>query len=164
VAVGNVYTEKPAAKRGKQALSCDLLTLNRNPATGLVQDVDARGHCKFEESVNPPKVELRRLTATNFYAEFSPVTNKVERFTAKGGIVGTQTTPTGTNYVEGATLIYAAGPIEKIDVIGKPKARTDRAIISNADLFTWLVQSSTFRASGRYKITPTSRANPLRSR
>ena len=118
--------------RGQQTLSCELLTVNRNPKTGLVRDVDARGNCKFQETGNAPKVALRTLTATNFHAEFSPVTNKVERFTAQGGIVAMQTILMRTNQVTGAKLVYTAAPVEKIEVTGHPKARTDRAVISNA--------------------------------
>ncbi|MGZ4961092.1 MAG: LptA/OstA family protein [Limisphaerales bacterium] len=162
VAQGRVHGDNPA-KRGQQTLSCELLTINRNAKTGLVRDVDASGDCKFQEVSSAPKAALRTLTATNFHAEFSPVTNKVERFTAQGGIVAMQTTATRTNQVTGAKLVYAAAPIEKIDVTGHPKARTDRAIISNAEIFTWLVQSSTFRAIGKYNITPTPRTKSLPS-
>jgi lipopolysaccharide export system protein LptA len=164
VAEGNVYAEKAARKQAMQILHCDLLTVNRNPATGNVRDVDASGHCKFEEKTDAPKAEMRTLTATNFHAEFSPVTNKVERFVAEGGIVGMQTTAMRTNKVDGAKLVYTFAPIQKIEVTGHPKAQTDRAIISNADLFTWLVQSNTFRATGRYKITPTPGSKSLPSR
>lgn len=162
IADGMVHAQKPA-KMGQQKLSCELLTVNRNPATGSVRDVDASGHCKFEETVNGAKVDSRTLTATNFHAEFSPVTNKVERFIAQGGIVGTQMTLTRTNEVTGAKLVYTAAPVEKIEVTGNPKAQTDRAVISNADLFTWLVQSKTFRATGKYNITPTPHGKPLPS-
>lgn len=164
VAEGNVYAEKPGAKQNLQTVSCDLLKLNRNPATGLVRDVDAIGNCKFEEKSKRPKVDSRSLTATSFHAQFSPMTNKVERFEAEGGIVGIQTTATRTNKVNGEKLVYTIVPMEKIEVTGNPKAETDRAVISNADLFTWLVRSNTFRATGRYKITPTPVIKSLRSR
>jgi len=164
IAEGGVRADRPAADKSKQTLSCELLTLHRNPSTGLLRDADARGHCKFEEATSSPKTELKTLTATNFFAEFSQVTNKVERFTAFGGIVGTQVTTNRNNQVDGEKLVYTAAPVEKIEVTGHPKARTHQAVISNADIFTWLVQSSTFRATGKYNITPTPHSKSLPSR
>lgn len=163
VAEGDVFVQKPSAL-GHQNLHCDLLTVNRNPKSGFLRDATADGHCLFTETNNSAKSEVRMLTADKLFAEFSPVTNKVERFTAEGPIVGSQIKAARTNQVHGTKLVYTAEPVEKIDVTGNPKAITERAIISNANLFTWLVKSGTFRATGPYKIVPTPRSNTVLSR
>ena len=164
VADGNVFVQKPSANQGHQNLRCDLLTVNRNPKSGVLRDVSAEGNCLFTQTNNAIKPSVRMLKADKLFAEFSPVTNKVERFTAEGSIIGSQTTSTATNRVQGSKLVYVADPVEKIDVTGNPKAWTDRVVISNANLFTWLVKSEKVRATGPYKIVPTPRRNPLSSR
>jgi lipopolysaccharide export system protein LptA len=164
VAHDRVRVEKIDTKRGNGTLSCDTLTVNRNAATGLLRDIAAQGNCRFDQTSVGPKIVSRTLTAPDFFAEFSPTTNKVERFVADGGIVATQAAATTTNKISGTKMVYVAQPIEKIEVTGHPKAVTDRAVVSNADLFTWLVKTGTFRATGRYNITPTPRSNSLPSR
>lgn len=163
IATGDVIADTAVSPLHKERLLCDTVTINRNPKTGLLRDATAEGHCRFEQTNHTAKPNVRTLTADKLFAEFSPVTNKVERFTANGAVVGTQISATSTNRVEGTKLTYSSERVEKIDVAGNPKAWTDRVIISNANLLTWLVKTGTLRAIGPYKIVPTPRTNTVSS-
>jgi lipopolysaccharide export system protein LptA len=163
VAQDNVRAQRTDAKQRTGTLWCDTLIVNRNPRTGLLVDASAQGHCRFEETNSVPKPAFRKLTASNFFTKFSPITNKVEQFTATGGIKAIQISGKRTNEVHGSKMVYTFAPVEKIEVTGNPKARSDRAIISNANIFTFFLKSNTFRASGPYKIVPTAGTNTLSS-
>ena len=157
----------------EKTLVCNLLTVDRNPLTGIFQTAVAVGNVvgiQVPAHSGPAHAIIASDRATMYFAE---ATNQVERIIAEGDVSGEKVEASGkTNLFTGKLATYRLLPDALLEITGEALAKvifpvTNSAvapssspkkhnewIISGARLISWDPKSREFTGKGKYHVVP----------
>jgi lipopolysaccharide export system protein LptA len=142
-----------------KTIACDRLNAYRSIATGLMKTIDAYTNVVIEEKGASPGAPVNKLTADTVTAQFSAVTNQIERAVAEQNVVLDQVKAGRNTHATADLAVYTvAGTNGQVKLTGSPLAHTDDYVITESDYMIWEPKLNSFQAFGRYKIVPTKPA------
>lgn len=141
-----------------KTITCDLLNAYRSVKTGLMESADAHGGVILREIGAKTSGFTNQLTAGVATAQFSAVTNQIERAEAMRDVVIDQFKTNGTTHATARKAVYTAA-VDEVKLTGSPQARSGNYFITNAEYLIWQPKTNRFRAVGLYKIIPLKTAS-----
>ncbi len=168
--------EAPSPLVVKRTVSCDSLTAKLWPGINLMQSAVADGHVRVE---NDDPFKTVKLSAGLVTAQFSSVSNAVERGVAEHDVLGAQIQEGKTNRISGQRAVYTKGTNEVLQLTGNPQivytlstnavvtttnrldfSAPSRLYFSGAETMTWDLKTLQSRPSGgqasggQYRVVP----------
>jgi lipopolysaccharide export system protein LptA len=154
-AFGHVHGETaPDAAGVFKTITCEQLNTYRSVKTGLMQSVDAHTNVVIEEKGTSPGAPCNKLTADTVTAQFSAVTNQIEKAVAGPNVVLDQLKGGRNTHATSEQAVYTAGANDEVKLTGTPLAHTDSYNITDSDFMIWKPKANVFQAFGLYKIVP----------
>ena len=154
VAFGNVRGETARDVSGViKTIACQQLNAYLSVTTGLVKTIDAYTNVIIEENGTASGAPRNKLAADTVTAQFSAVTNQIEKAVADQNVVFDQFKGGRTLHATSRHGVYTAAT-DQVKLTGTPLAHTESDAITGADYMVWQPKSNRFQASGLYKIVP----------
>ena len=162
VAVGEVHGETAPDKAGVvKTIACGQLNAYLSPVTGFMKNVDAITNVVIEEKGSGPGAASNKLSAETVTAQFSAVTNQIERAVAERNVVLDQIKAGKTTHATSSHGVYTTSN-DQVLLTGTPLARSDDYLITGSDFMIWKPKTNNFGAFGQYKIVPIKLAAGLK--
>jgi len=153
-ASGNVHGETAPDKAGViKTINCEQLIASLSVTTGFLKTIDAYTNVVIEEKGKGPGAPRNKLAADTVSAQFSAVTNQIERAVAERHVVLDQIKAGQTTHATARHGLYTAAD-DQVILTGTPLAHSESYQITDADFMIWQPKSNKFQASGMYKIIP----------
>jgi lipopolysaccharide export system protein LptA len=153
-AFGNVHGKTAPDTNGVvKTIACEQLNAYLSTATGLIKTIDAYTNVVIEEIGTGSAAPRNTLSADTVTAQFSSVSNQIERAVAERNVVMDQVKAGRTTHATARHGVYTATNDEVL-LTGKPLAHSEGYVITDSDLMIWEPKSNIFQAFGQYKIVP----------
>ncbi len=165
-------SKTPDALWAEKTLVCDMLTVERNPVTGILRTAVAQGNVVGVQTPaghGPAHVIIAADQATMVFAE---MTNQVQSIVAEGDVSGEKVEASGkTNLFTGKLATYHLQPNVLLEITGDafaktispapnsanlnhPSKRVGEWAIYGARVITWDPKSHEFGAKGKFTVIP----------
>jgi lipopolysaccharide export system protein LptA len=153
-AFGNVHGETaPDAAGVVKTIACEQLNAFLSTTTGLMKNIEAYTNVVIEEKGSGPAAPRNKLAADTVTAQFSAVTNQIERAVAERNVVLDQVKAGKTTHATARRGVYTSAN-DQVLLTGEPLAHSDDYVITDADFMVWQPKANQFGAFGQYKIVP----------
>lgn len=136
-----------------KTISCQTLTVNRTPATGLLKKIRAEGAVVITDYAATAKGTSNVLRSDLATARFAATTNQLEEAVAEKHVVIDQTSATQMIHGTAERADYVTSN-DTVTLTGDPVGRNARYKITDADFMAWHPKGRYWSASGPFQISP----------